>query len=114
MPAPRLPSVRPSRPRALPHVCLACFGAQDPEDDWGSRYSARNKLVRDLTALGVAFDHYGGCKFGADAAAASLPSAQVGAAHTGRSHDGALCREAFRWRLPRCPPRWWGVRARRA
>ena len=74
-----------ARPRdgVMPPYWLAherLFGAQDPEDDWGSRYTARNTLVRELTALGVAFGHYGGCKYGTEAAAAALPSAQVGGA----------------------------------
>ncbi len=63
---------------------------QDPEDDWGSQYTARNRLVRDLTALGIGFDHYGGCKFGTEEAAAKLPSSQVRAAAQ-RSHGIPCC-----------------------
>ena len=53
---------------------------QDPDEDWGSEYSARVRLIRDLAAAGIPMDHFGGCKFGqSEAATAKLPSAQASA-----------------------------------
>ena len=39
------------------------------------KYIARNRLIRDLVALNMTFDHFGSCKFGTDAHAATLPVA---------------------------------------
>jgi len=47
--------------------------AQDPDSKTAEQYSARNRFVKELTALGVTFDHYGRCKYGTEADAAQLP-----------------------------------------
>ena len=46
---------------------------QNPESKTAEQYSARNRFVKELTALGITFDHYGGCKYGAEADSAQLP-----------------------------------------
>ena len=47
--------------------------AQNPDSKTAEQYSARNRFVRELMALGITFDHYGGCKYGTEGNAAHLP-----------------------------------------
>lgn len=49
------------------------LAVQDPESKTAEQYSARNRFVKELTALGITFDHYGKCKYGTEVDAAQLP-----------------------------------------
>ncbi|EIE21814.1 hypothetical protein COCSUDRAFT_53864, partial [Coccomyxa subellipsoidea C-169] len=53
----------------------------NPDSKTAEQYSARNRFVKELTALGITFDHYGGCKYGTDANATQLPPPHKAGTH---------------------------------
>ena len=52
------------------------FMALQTDERRAEKYSARNRLIKDLTDMNMTFDHFGTCKFGTEAYAATLPEAQ--------------------------------------